>query len=162
MKTILVILGGILLVGLIIFGFTRSGGTSSQVAGYSAGDPNAPKMEISEKNYDFGKISLKDVAKHDFKIKNVGKSPLVITDIMTSCHCTTALLKISGQPDSPEFSMGMSDWKGEIAVGAEATLETIYKPAVMPVNGQVSRVVTLRTNDPTHKEVQLELLANVQ
>jgi len=162
MKTILAILGGILLVGLIIFGFTRSGGTSSQVAGYNAGDPNAPKVEILEKTYDFGKISLKDVAKHDFKIKNVGKSPLVITDIMTSCHCTTALLKISGQPDSPEFSMAINGWKGEIAEGEEATLEAIYKPAVMPVNGQVSRVVTFTTNDPANKKVQIELLANVQ
>jgi len=162
MKFLWAILGTLVLSGIIIMVIVLSNKPPKSIAGYSVGDPNAPRIEVTEKTFDFGKIKSTDVAKHDFKIKNTGKNPLVITDIMTSCHCTTALLKISGQSDSPEFSMEMSDWQGEIAPGAEATLEAIYKPAVMPVSGQVSRVVTFKTNDPANKEVQLELLANVQ
>lgn len=162
MKKILYVLGGLILVGLIWVVVAGFSGKNQKVAGYSTDDPNAPRAEIQEKKFDFGKIAVSDVAKHDFKIKNTGGDPLVIANIMTSCHCTTAILKISGQPDSPEFSMGKSNWNGNIPPGSEASLEVIYKPAVMPVNGQVSRVVTFSTNDPANKEVQLEIVANVQ
>lgn len=163
MKTILIILGGAAVVILIIVAITKSGGSDKKIAGYTMSDPNAPKVEMQEKKYEFGKINLNDVAKHDFKITNTGKSPLTITGIITSCHCTSAVLKIPGKTDSPEFGMHVHDnWQGELAPGAEADLEVIYKPSVMPVKGQISRVVTFSTNDPSNKEVQIEITAEVQ
>jgi len=164
MKVFLWIFGAIIVLGLIIWGFTRLTTPVKSIASYSASDPNAPKIELNENNFVFGKISLSNNATHDFKIKNTGKNPLVITDLMTSCHCTSAILKVPGQPNSPEFGMmsGESNWQGEIAPGAEATIETIYKPSVMPVKGPVSRVITFRTNDPNNKEIQLEITADVE
>jgi len=166
MKVFYVILGVaiVAVIVLTIVGFSKN--LSGKVAGvttYQKNDPNAPQVIIPEKKFDFGKISLNDVAKHDFKIKNDGKSPLIITGIITSCHCTSAILKIPDKADSPEFGMHQdSSWRGEIAPGVEASLEAIYKPALMPVKGAVSRVVTLSTNDPNNTQVQLEITADVE
>src|SRR3990167_7417267 len=162
MKTILALAGRIVILGLIILGFAVLGNNNKQVAGYQSGDPNAPKLEIAEKRFDFGKITLQDVARHEFKIRNTGKNPLVISDIMTSCHCTSAKLKVSGQSDSPEFTMGMSDWNEEIPPDIEGIIEVVYTPAKMPVSGQVSRVVTFNTNDPNNQHLQLEIIAEVE
>ncbi len=162
MKTILLLVGGVIGLVLLIFAFDKFISTGSQVASYNMDDPEAPKIEMQEETYDFGDIDLDYVASHEFKITNIGKNPLVITGIITSCHCTSAVLKISGLSDSPEFGMhALSGWKGEIAPGVEANLEVIYKPAEMPVKGQVSRVITFSSNDPTSKEVQLEVTAKV-
>lgn len=162
MKNLWFIIGAIIVLVVAIVAILGFNGPSKKVAGYSISDPNAPKVEIQEKRFDFGKISLNDVAKHNFQIKNTGSNPLVITDLMTSCHCTTAILKVPGQPDSPEFSMQMANWQEEIPPGVEAVVETVYKPAVMPVSGQVSRVITFNTNDPNNKEVQLEVVAVIE
>lgn len=164
MKTFFYALGGIILLGLIIWGFASlSKPASSSVQSFQAGDPSAPKAEMTEKKFDFGKIKPSDIAKHDFKIKNTGKSPLMITSIITSCHCATAILKVPGKADSPEFGMHQhSNWQGEIAPEEEADVLVIYEPAKMPVKGQVSRVITLATNDPSSQEIQLEVIANVE
>lgn len=148
--------------GLIILGFAVMGNNKKQVAGYKSDDPNAPKLEIAEKRFDFGKITLQDIAKHEFKLKNTGKNPLVIYDIMTSCHCTSAKLKVPGQADSPEFTMGMSDWNEEIPPEIEGIIEVVYTPATMPVSGKISRVVTFNTNDPNNQHLQLEIIAEVE
>ncbi len=162
MKLVWWVLGGLLMVGLVWL-LVKGLGGGQKITTYNSDDPNAPKLEISEKKFDFGKITLQDVAKHDFKVKNTGKSPLVIANLMTSCHCTTVILKVSGQPDSPEFAMhSQGNWQGEIPPGSEAVLEVIYAPAKMPVNGQVSRVVTFTSNDPNKLENQLEVVADVQ
>lgn len=157
------ILLGIMLIGSISWAIISWSKPESGVAGYSTDDPKAPKIELAEKNFDFGKINLTDVAKHDFKIKNAGQNSLIITNLMTSCHCTTAIFKVSGQLDSPAFDMHQdAGWQGEIAPGQEAVVEAIYEPAKMPVKGQVSRVITFSSNDPANSQVQLEIVAEVE
>ena len=162
MKSFWYVLGGIIVISIIVWATVSFPKSGNKIAGYSISDPNAPKIELQEKSFDFGKIKLSDIVKHEFKIKNTGKNPLIIKDIMTSCHCTSAILKISGKADSPEFGMHMNSWKGEILSEREAVIQVIYKPADMPVSGRVSRVVTFQTNDPGSKEIQLEIIANVE
>lgn len=163
MKTILTLAGGIIILGLIILGFAIFDNRGGQVAGYSNDDPNAPRLELLEKNYDFGKISLDSVVKHDFLIKNTGVNPLVINNLMTSCHCTSVIFKVPNKPDSPAFGMHQdAGWQGEIASGQQAVVEVIYEPAKMPVKGQVTRVITFNSNDPANRDVQLEIIAVVE
>ena len=161
MRTTLAIIGGIviLIVAIVaVIGFSGGGG-SKKVADYSADDPNAPKLETTEKRYDFGKITLQDVVSHDFNINNVGKNPLVITDLMTSCHCTTVILKVPGKADSPEFGMHTEGgWQGEVPPETEAVLAVTYEPAKHPARGPVSRVITFNSNDPSNQKVQLEVV----
>lgn len=164
MRTFIFICLALLIGGGIVWGFVASGKSNQKIATYSISDPAAPKAEVKETAFDFGSITVSDTPSHSFEIKNSGKNPLVISDIMTSCHCTSAKLKISGQPDSPEFGMmeGQNNWQASLDSGQSAQLEVIYKPAVMPVKGQVSRVVTFNTNDPQNKTMQLQISANVQ
>ncbi|RZK10940.1 MAG: DUF1573 domain-containing protein [Flavobacterium sp.] len=49
----------------------------------------------TEKEFDFGTITLKDTVKHNFKIKNISDLPLKISEIGTSCGCTGAIVSDS-------------------------------------------------------------------
>ena len=51
-------------------------------------DPNAGKFKFDEETHDFGTVPEGPLAEYDFKFKNVGKSPIVITDAHGSCGCT--------------------------------------------------------------------------
>ncbi len=46
-------------------------------------------FSFEETQHDFGTISQGDVVKHSFKFTNTGEAPLVISDIKTTCGCTT-------------------------------------------------------------------------
>jgi hypothetical protein len=46
------------------------------------------KIAFEQTSYDFGEITEGGVVKHTFSFKNVGKVPLVITDMQTTCGCT--------------------------------------------------------------------------
>ncbi|NEW77857.1 MAG: DUF1573 domain-containing protein [Gelidibacter sp.] len=59
-------------------------------------DPNAPVFEFVTEVIDYGKIALNADGVRTFKFKNVGKSPLVINDIKSSCGCT-----VPKKPDAP-------------------------------------------------------------
>lgn len=162
MKIFVSIFAFILVLGLIVWGMVHfNSHPNKAIAGYSTDDSNAPHAQIDEKKFNFGHISVTQTVNHDFLIINSGNNPLTISDIMTSCHCTTAILKVAGQADSPEFNMNHSNWSEDIPVGAGATLTVKYDPNVMPVSGEVSRVVTFSTNDPQNKQIQLEITANV-
>jgi uncharacterized protein DUF1573 len=51
-------------------------------------DPKAGKFKFEEETHDFGTVPEGPLAEYDFKFKNVGKSPIVITDAHGSCGCT--------------------------------------------------------------------------
>lgn len=48
----------------------------------------APKVQVENPIYEFGKIKQGDKIQHEFTFKNVGKSPLIITDASATCGCT--------------------------------------------------------------------------
>lgn len=50
---------------------------------------NAPRFKFKEGNmHDFGTLTPGDIVKHRFEYVNMGKDPLVIVNISTSCGCT--------------------------------------------------------------------------
>ena len=49
---------------------------------------NVPKIQLEETAFDFGEITEGAVIKHNFKFKNTGNTPLIITDVQTTCGCT--------------------------------------------------------------------------
>ena len=51
-------------------------------------DSNAPAFEFVTEVIDYGKIELNADGVRTFKFKNIGKSPLVITNVKSSCGCT--------------------------------------------------------------------------
>ncbi|MBN4082886.1 DUF1573 domain-containing protein [bacterium AH-315-A23] len=51
-------------------------------------DPNAPEFKFDTEIIDYGKIDQNANGVRVFKFTNVGKSPLIITKIKSSCGCT--------------------------------------------------------------------------
>ncbi|MFH1407494.1 MAG: DUF1573 domain-containing protein, partial [Patescibacteria group bacterium] len=80
-KAVFIFLPIVLIVGGIVFALLNNSPQENQ---------GNPKIEIVEKEYDAGTISMADkVVKHTFEIKNTGYGDLRIDSIWTSCHCTT-------------------------------------------------------------------------
>src|SRR3569833_33832 len=65
----------------------QSGATASN--GTTATASDAPIMKFATEHHDFGKIIAGDKVTKKFKFTNSGKSPLIITDAVASCGCTT-------------------------------------------------------------------------
>jgi hypothetical protein len=97
---------------------------------------NAPKIEFSSKDYNFDTIQQGQVVNVSYKFKNVGKMPLKIHKVKTSCGCT------AGQLDKTEFAKGED---GEIKV----TFNSAHKQA------NVSQRITIVTNDPKNTIIEL-------
>lgn len=49
-----------------------------------------PGIEFDEAIFNFGKVAEGETVKHDFRFKNTGKAPLVISKVEASCGCTVA------------------------------------------------------------------------
>ena len=121
-----------------------------------------PQITTENARYDFGDISMsKGKVKQNFTIKNTGTRDLTISDITTSCMCTTALLEVDGKR-GPSFGMpghGSKPlfWSETIAPGSEGVLEVTFDPAAHGPSalGSVTRSITVmsdsggKSNTPT-------------
>lgn len=152
----LLIVGGLTFIVLKLSSNSKSESQTSQTG--------APKMEINLKEYDLGNVSMAaGVVKKTFEIKNNGSGDLKIEGIRTSCHCTTAVLKI-GEKKSPEFGLdGSGFWSQNISPSQMAYLEIIFDPAYHGPQGvgQAVRAIYLSTNDPQNRTAEVRLIANV-
>lgn len=63
-------------------------------------DPNAPEMKFDTEILDFGTVKFDGNGVREFKIKNVGKSPLTVTNVQGQCGCTSTT--IDGKPGWPQ------------------------------------------------------------
>ena len=52
-------------------------------------NPNAGDFKFSEETWDFTNIPQNKPVTHDFTFTNTGKEPIVITNVQTSCGCTS-------------------------------------------------------------------------
>jgi len=55
----------------------------------TAQEGNPPVIKFTEEIYNFGKIKQGDSVTHNFSFVNAGKSPLIITNAVATCGCTT-------------------------------------------------------------------------
>ena len=46
-------------------------------------------IKFETENYDFGKVTEGNLATHEFKFKNTGTQPVIISNVQASCGCTT-------------------------------------------------------------------------
>lgn len=63
-------------------------------------DPNAAEMKFETEALDFGTVKFDGNGVREFKIKNVGKSPLTISNVQGQCGCTATT--IDGKPGWPQ------------------------------------------------------------
>lgn len=115
------------------------------ISGCSA-DLRTPRIELSASSFDFGDINPADGLRTEtFFVKNTGGAILNIASVSTSCGCTDAEVQSE-----------------EIQPGEQTTLTVTYDPSVHPeLTGKIKRVVYVKSDDPLHEEVELEITGNI-
>jgi hypothetical protein len=92
-------------------------------------DPNAGKFRFEEDTHDFGEIMEGPSAECDFEFRNVGKTPIIITQAKGSCGCTVP--KWPTEPILPKH-------KGKIHVtfNTQGRVGPINKDIIITSNAQ--------------------------
>lgn len=129
---------------------------------YGRTETERPSIKVNKTQIDLGVLKVSDKKVEEITLENTGKKVLQITNVYTSCDCTSAQLVINGK-ESPIFSMHNNPaWMGEIDSGKKATLMAIYEPYKMPVQGAVERTIFFKTNDPENPEIEIHFTAKVE
>ncbi len=95
-----------------------------------AANPNQADIQFEETLHDFGNIKEGTLATYEFKFKNTGKEPLILSNVQASCGCTT--------PTWP---------KEAIAPGKTAVITATFNSQGRP--GVFNKVVTVTSNAKT-------------
>ncbi|MDN5203798.1 DUF1573 domain-containing protein [Fulvivirgaceae bacterium BMA10] len=104
---------------------------------------NAPKISFDETLHDFGEIRKGDLARADFTITNIGKSPLNIRKTKANCGCTVSKLA-----------------KNDIEPGESIALKVVFNSTGKVGNQQKS--ITVYSNDPTGPTKVLTIKAKIR
>lgn len=123
------------------------------------------EAKVEETAHDWGEIKLNggDVEKV-FKITNNGTEDLILTNVVTSCMCTTAQLILDDET-SPYFGMHTkSSYKLLVPPRKTAQLKVVFDPAYHGPSGvgSITRQVSVETNDPDKPELNFMLTAIVR
>ena len=151
--TAFLLLGGIVLA-------TRMTSPASTFQTPTSEPSNAKAAIVGETSFDWGNIVMSEGNKEaTFKIKNEGTDPLKLSEIITSCACTTAQLKL-GDTVSPAFGMhNKSTYVFEVPPQQEAELTVVFDPAFHGPNGvgPIDRIASMTTNDPAQPKLQFSV-----
>jgi hypothetical protein len=103
-----------------------------------------PGITVEKDVCDLGEVGVDTKLTGQFKFKNTGNAPLMITGVQGCCGVTLKGVK-AGQEYEP---------------GQSGTLEFDYQAPFIP-NPKMARIVYLQTNDPENKIVSLTIKAAV-
>ena len=101
----------------------------------------APEILFDYLVYDYGTIYEGDPGECEFKFKNTGKEPLVLSNVYSSCGCTV--------PDWP---------KDPIMPGKTSTIKVKYNTRV----GGINKTITVISNAEENAKVELRITGNVK
>lgn len=100
-------------------------------------EADAPKVQVEKAIYEFGEIKQGEKVSYEFKFKNVGKTPLIITNATATCGCT-----VPEYPTQP------------IKPGEEGSIKVIFDSAGKM--GLQDKVVTVTSNaNPKFEDLHL-------
>lgn len=121
----------ILSIGLLLC--VAVGANAQETTTPNAVNPNAPKFKFETEVVDYGTIEHNADGNREFKFTNVGKEPLIISNAVGSCGCTTPVW-----PKEP------------IKPGASAIIKVHYATDRI---GAFEKTVTLTSNADTPSKV---------
>lgn len=100
---------------------------------------DAAVITLEKSSHDFGDITQGDVVEQVFKFTNTGTQPLIISEIKTTCGCTTPVF-----PKNPI----MPGASGEIKVGFNSAGKANKQTKVLPIisNAANEASITFTTN----------------
>jgi len=87
-------------------------------------NPNAAVFKFESDTFNFGKIKQGETVSHEYKFKNVGKEPLLISDASATCGCTKP--SFSKDPIKPKGT-------GVISVTFNSTGKMGYQDKVITI-----------------------------
>ena len=98
--------------------------------------PAADAVRLKETAYDFGKVPQGKPVYHVFELVNNSNQPLQLTDVITTCGCTT-----------PEWS------KAPIAPGAISQIKVGFNAAA---EGPFEKYITVQYNQNGSKQILIK------
>lgn len=124
-----------------------------------------PRINIEPQSYNLGTVS-KSEGKIELKVEvqNKGNDALTITDLKTSCACTTVKLKTKAGI-SPAFGVkgSGSNWKVSLAPGEKAELIVVTDLNHPHIKlGHLLRTVKIISNDPVYPETAISIEAEIK
>ena len=103
----------------------------------------AVKQEVDAfYSWDFGRVKEGEVLKHDFRLKNESKKILNITDVHTSCGCTSSKIK-----------------KKTLLLGEETLIEVQFDSK--GYSGPVEQYIYVHTDNLDNPIIRFIIKANV-
>jgi len=112
------------------------------LAGAKELDLDGPRIQLAEREHDFGNISQYTQNVHVFTFTNAGTAPLKISNVHASCGCTGTLL--SSETIQP---------------GESGELKVTFNSGSF--KDKVRKTISFKTNDPANETVVLTITANV-
>lgn len=103
-----------------------------------------PTIQFEKLEFDFGKIFDDQPVDAEFKFTNTGGGALVITNVQTSCGCTT-----------PDWDRQRKQYNA----GESGVIKARFDPAHK--NGMQTKTVTVTTNDRSNPTVVLNIKTNI-
>lgn len=126
-----------------LFGVVLIAGVWLTAGGWLLKDRLRPQFVLVDSRLDLGRVNAGASVEARFRVENRGLGPLRIHQVVGSCGCLTPQF-----PDTiPPFG--------------RAEIRTRFEP-LPQWNGRMDKVLTIRTSDPAHREIQAHLLADVQ
>ncbi|MEJ5963653.1 DUF1573 domain-containing protein [Pedobacter immunditicola] len=111
--------------------------TTEIAASTATPSADAPVLTFEKGSHDFGKIKQGETIQYDFKFKNTGKTPLIITNATATCGCTV--------PEVP---------KDPILPGAEGSIKVVFDSTGKM--GIQDKIITVTSNgNPAINEVHI-------
>ena len=128
---------------LLITLFWQFGCSEQQETPPNSGNMNSiPNLVFSSLEHNFGEIWDVETKSCSFPFTNTGTGILVFEKIQPGCGCTTTTLS-----------------KTTYAPGESGVIDAVFKPNS---SGELTKTVTVLSNDPDQKVIQLLLKANVK
>ncbi|MFL5753111.1 MAG: DUF1573 domain-containing protein, partial [Bacteroidia bacterium] len=90
-------------------------------------DPNAPEVKFETETIDYATLEYDANTTREFKFKNTGKSPLILSNVQVQCGCTN----VDGWPKEP------------IAPGKSASFKVKYDSKRV---GKFDKKITVTSN----------------
>ena len=104
---------------------------------------NQPHIQFEETVYNYGDARQQKTITHQFRFKNAGNAPLIISEIDPSCACTATLLSEEVIPPAGqgvvEMKFPTEFWRGKRTVSVNVRSNDPDKPAVtLTLTGNVA------------------------
>ncbi|MDP2631359.1 MAG: DUF1573 domain-containing protein [Candidatus Uhrbacteria bacterium] len=158
----------VLVIAIAVIGIGYSALGSGQTSDGQNDESASGVLTVSEESWDLGEISMADGdSVYTVELRNDSDLAVTITELYTSCMCTTAQLiyedgsksRVKGMPGHS----GITRVSEVIEPGATALLEIIFDPNAhgQDATGIISRSVYLETDSVTQPEIELQFFGNV-